>query len=185
MEEKDTEQTKDTTAQTEQENLEIQAEPTVVEAEAQQEQTDPRDAQIEDLEKALLRVKADYDNFRRRTVEEKAALTAYVTADIIGKILPTLDTLGRAYESLAKFADEKTMSGIEMIIKQFEQTLTNIGVEKIEATVGTTFDPNVHEAVMSGSNPELPENSIELVFEEGYKYQDKVIRHSKVKVVNS
>ena len=145
----------------------------------------PLEAKVEELEKSIIRVKADYDNFRRRTVEEKIQLSTFITAELIGKLLPTLDTFRRARNTIEKTADEPTLAGIDMIIKQFEQTLEGIGVEKIVDEPGTTFDPVVHEAVMSGENPDLPANSIEMVFEDGYKYKDKVIRHTKVKVVNS
>lgn len=146
---------------------------------------DAQAQKIEDLEKALLRVKADYDNFRRRTVDEKIQLSTFITADVVGKLLPIVDTFQRARNTIVKSADEQTLAGFDMIIKQFEQTFENIGVEKIATDVGASFDPMLHEAVMSGTNPDLSDNAIEMTFEEGYKYKDKVIRHSKVKVVNS
>ena len=108
-------------------------------------------------------------------------ITAVNTADVISKILPVLDSFKRAQDSLPNTVDENIKTGLDMILKQFEQAFTNIGVEKI-VTEGK-FDPELHEAMMRGDNPDLEEGSIEMVFEEGYRYKNKVVRHSKVKVV--
>lgn len=144
---------------------------------------DEKDAKIEDLQAGLLRMKADFDNFKRRTLEERSQLSLFVTADVIGKILPTLDSLERAQTSMADKLDAATLTGLEMIVKQFEQALAGIGVEKIKAQ-GEKFNPEIHEAVMRGENPDLPAETIEMVFEEGYTCKGKVVRYSKVKVVN-
>lgn len=144
---------------------------------------DEKDAKIEDLQGALLRMKADFDNFKRRTQEERTQLSAFVTADVVGKILPTLDSLERAQTSMADKFDEATLTGLEMIVKQLEQALSGIGVEKIKA-LGEKFNPEIHEAVMRGENPDLPEETIEMVFEEGYTCKGRVVRYSKVKVAN-
>lgn len=71
-----------------------------------------------------------------------------------------------------------------MIRRQFEQTFKELGVEEIKAD-GAKFDPELHEAVMRGQNPDLEDDAVEMVFEKGYKLRDKVIRHSKVKVISN
>lgn len=146
-------------------------------------EADAKDAKIEDLQTSLLRMKADFDNFKRRTQEERSQLSTFVTVDVISKILPVLDSMERAQTSMAASFDESTMTGFDMIVKQFEQALAGIGVEKIKAQ-GEKFNPEIHEAVMRGDNPDLPEDTVEMVFEDGYTCKGKVVRYSKVKVAN-
>lgn len=163
----------------------VQSEAAAPDVEAQPAETtdNTNDAKVEELQASLLRMKADFDNFKRRTQEERTQLSLFVTADVIGKILPVLDSLQRAQTSMAATSDEATLTGLDMIVKQFEQALAGIGVEQIKA-LGEKFNPEVHEAVMRGENPDLPEETIEMVFEEGYICKGKVIRYSKVKVAN-
>ena len=142
---------------------------------------DEDNSKVEELQNSIMRLKADFDNYTRITQEEREQLATFVTADVISKILPVLDSFKRAQDSLPNTVDENIKTGLDMILKQFEQAFTNIGVEKI-VTEGK-FDPELHEAMMRGDNPDLEEGSIEMVFEEGYRYKNKVVRHSKVKVV--
>lgn len=149
------------------------------------EQKDPRDERIEELENSRMRLQADYDNYRRRTREEMAGLKDYVTVDVVARFLKVLDNFERAEASMEKTTDYETVkAGLEKIRRQFEQTLKDLQVEEIPA-LHEHFDPNLHEAVMRGENPELPEESIEMVLEKGYRIGERVVRHSKVKVVNS
>lgn len=153
---------------------------------------DPKDAkiaqqeqQIAELQNRLLRLQADFDNFRKRNNEERERLGRYVTGQVAREFLKVLDNFERAEASLEASKDgEALKKGMEMIHKQFEKALQTLHIEEIPAQ-GKPFDPQIHEAVMQGSNPDLPDESIDLVLEKGYKIGDDVIRHSKVRVVRN
>lgn len=171
---------------------ETAAEETVVEeakeeqAEAKEEAvTDEKDEKITELNNRLMRLQADFDNFRRRTAGEKEQLSGFVTAGVVGKFLKVLDNFERAEASAEKTADlEGLLTGMKQIRRQFEETFKELGVEEIVAQ-DAKFDPNLHEAVMRGQNPELEDETIDMVFEKGYKLHDRVIRHSKVRVITN
>lgn len=166
-------------AKTADEAVEQQAE------EAAETEADPKDAQIEELQRRLLRLQADFENFRRRTAKEKEELSTFVTAGVVGKFLKILDNFERAEASAGKGDNvEAVLAGMQKIRRQFEDTFKELQVSEIEAQ-DARFDPNLHEAVMRGQNPELEDETIDMVFEKGYKLGDKVIRHSKVRVINN
>ena len=149
---------------------------------AQEAEPDPKDVKIEELTNRLLRLQADFENFRRRTASEKEQLSTFVTAGVVGKFLKVLDNFERAEASAAKATDmEGVITGMQKIRRQFESTFSELKVEEIPAQ-DQKFDPQLHEAVMRGHNPELEDEIIDMVFEKGYKLGDKVIRHSKVRV---
>ncbi|MEE1194272.1 MAG: nucleotide exchange factor GrpE [Phascolarctobacterium sp.] len=149
---------------------------------AKEAEPDPKDVKIEELTNRLLRLQADFENFRRRTASEKEQLSTFVTAGVVGKFLKVLDNFERAEASAAKATDmEGVITGMQMIRRQFEATFSELKVEEIPAQ-DQKFDPQLHEAVMRGHNPELEDEIIDMVFEKGYKLGDKVIRHSKVRV---
>lgn len=164
---------------------EVQQEPaenTEAAAEETEAKADPRDEQIADLQNRLLRLQADFDNYRRRTNTEKEQLSTFVTANVVSKFLKVLDNFERAEASVVKTNDiEGVIEGMKHIRRQFEDTFKELNVVEIEAE-GQKFDPNLHEAVMRSNNPELEDEAIDMVFEKGYKIYDKVIRHSKVRV---
>ena len=187
---------KDTMAQEEAqatENAEVKQEATTEEAQAEETvetkeepakeaEPDPKDVKIEELTNRLLRLQADFENFRRRTATEKEQLSNFVTAGVVGKFLKVLDNFERAEASAAKATDmEGVITGMQKIRRQFEATFSELKVEEIPAQ-DQKFDPQLHEAVMRGHNPELEDEIIDMVFEKGYKLGDKVIRHSKVRV---
>ena len=187
---------KDTMAQEEAqatENAEVKQEATTEEAQAEETvetkeepakeaEPDPKDVKIEELTNRLLRLQADFENFRRRTASEKEQLSTFVTAGVVGKFLKVLDNFERAEASAAKATDmEGVITGMQKIRRQFEATFSELKVEEIPAQ-DQKFDPQLHEAVMRGHNPELEDEIIDMVFEKGYKLGDKVIRHSKVRV---
>ena len=153
-----------------------------VKEEPKVEVVDPKDEQITELNNRLLRLQADFDNYRRRTTAEKMELSTFVTADVVEKFLKILDNFERAEASAEKNADAASiMKGITQIRKQFDEALKALKVEEIP-TMNEKFDANVHEAIMRGNNPDLEDEVIDMVFEKGYKIGDKVIRHSKVRV---
>lgn len=130
----------------------------------------------------LLRVMAEYDNFRKRSQKEKEQAYGDTKASTIGEFLPVYDNFQRAMAAEATDLDS-FKKGIEMIFNQYGETLKKLGVEAFGAQ-GDEFDPNIHNAVMHGEDENLPENSISDVFSTGYKMGDRVIRPAVVKVVN-
>ena len=128
----------------------------------------------------LLRTTAEYDNYRKRTAREKTELFTSVAADTVGAMLPVLDSIEAALASENADA-EKLRSGVEMIGRQLEKSLADIGVTEVETEV---FDPKLHDAVMHVEDESLPENSVAQVFRKGYKLGDTVIRPATVKVAN-
>ena len=130
---------------------------------------------------AYLRLLAEYDNYRKRSQREKDSLYADVKADTLTKFLPVYDNLVRALNQHTE--DEAYRKGIEMIMTQFCATMEKLGVEKIES-LGKTFDPTLHNAVMHVDDETRGENEIVEVFQEGFRLGDKVIRFAMVKVAN-
>ena len=130
---------------------------------------------------AYLRLLAEYDNYRKRSQREKDSLYADIKADTLLKFLPVYDNLVRALKQPTE--DEAYRKGIEMIMSQFCTTMEKLGVEKIES-LGRTFDPTLHNAVMHVDDETKGENEIVEVFQEGFRLGDKVIRFAMVKVAN-
>ena len=130
---------------------------------------------------AYLRLLAEYDNYRKRSQREKDSLYADIKADTLLKFLPVYDNLVRALNQPTE--DEAYRKGIEMIMTQFCTTMEKLGVEKIES-LGKTFDPALHNAVMHVDDETKGENEIVEVFQEGFRMGDKVIRFAMVKVAN-
>ncbi len=130
-----------------------------------------------------LRLMAEYDNFKKRTQKEKEELFGYATADTVEKLLPVIDNLERALESIKEEEKNTFSEGVEMVYRQILEIFEKIGVSEIEA-LGKEFDPNLHNAVMHIEDENAEENTIIEQFMKGYKYKDKVIRYSMVKVVN-
>ena len=133
------------------------------------------------LNDKYLRVCAEYDNFRRRSQKEREAIYGEVKAATAEKFLPVYDNLERALRQPTE--DEAYRKGVEMIMTQFVTTLEKLGISPIES-VGQTFDPNLHNAVMHVDDEEKGENEIVEEFQKGFKLGDKVIRFSVVKVAN-
>lgn len=155
------------------------------EAKPEEPQKDEKDAKIEELQNRLMRLQADFENFRRRNAAEREQLSTFVTADVVGKFLKVLDNFERAEQSVKTTNDMSTIvAGMEKIKRQFEQAFKELEVEEIPAD-GQKFNPELHEAVMRGQNPDLEDESIEQVFEKGYRLRNKIIRHSKVKVISN
>ena len=130
---------------------------------------------------AHLRLAAEYDNFRKRTIKEKEASYGNGKADAVAKMLPVYDNLERALNQ--ETTDPAFKKGVEMTMAELVKIFTALGVE-IFGNVGDAFDPNLHNAVMHIENEELPENSISAVFQKGFKIGDKVVRFAMVQVAN-
>ena len=130
---------------------------------------------------AHLRLAAEYDNFRKRTIKEKDAAYGNGKADAVAKLLPVYDNLERALNQAC--TDEAFKKGVEMTMNELVNIFTGLGVE-IFGNVGEEFDPNIHNAVMHTENPDLGENTISMVFQKGFKIGDKVVRFAMVQVAN-
>ena len=130
---------------------------------------------------SYLRLAADYDNFRKRTVKEKEASYGNGKADAVAKMLPVYDNLERALNQPTEDAAYK--KGVEMTFNQLVNIFTALGVE-IFGNVGDEFDPNLHNAVMHIDSEELGENVIAQVFQKGFKIGDKIVRFAMVQVAN-
>ena len=128
---------------------------------------------------------AEFDNFRKRTVKEKASMYDDGVRSTVEKLLMVIDNLERAVMVQEGKVDENDafFKGVKMTLTQFQDVLKGIGVEEIKA-VGEKFDPNLHAAVAHEDNEEYGENEVVLEMLKGYMYKDKVIRHSMVKVAN-
>ena len=128
-----------------------------------------------------LRLAAEFDNFRKRTVKEKEASYGNGKADTLAKLLPVYDNLERALNQPTE--DEAYKKGVEMTMTQLVNIFAGLGVE-IFGNVGDAFDPNIHNAVMHTEDESLGENVISQVFQKGFKLGEKIVRFAMVQVAN-
>ena len=130
---------------------------------------------------AHLRLAAEYDNFRKRTIKEKEASYSLGRADAVAKMLPVYDNLERALNQPTE--DTAYKKGVEMTMAELVKIFTSLGVE-IFGEKGDQFDPNLHNAVMHIDDETMEENTIAMVFQKGFKVGDKVVRFAMVQVAN-
>ncbi len=136
--------------------------------------------EVAELKQQLLRVHADFDNFKRRTQEERAEVFDTARAEMALKLMPVIDNFDRAAEHVPEAVKEDPWyAGIEGIRKQFADLLGELGIERIES-VGEAFDPNRHEAVSHEPSDEYDEDVVSKELEAGYTLGDSVIRPAKV-----
>lgn len=135
----------------------------------------------DELDDRYKRILAEFENFKKRSSKEREGMYNSVLSDVVEVILPILDNLENAAK--VETEDESYKEGVELVLKQFKDVLKAKGVEEIEA-IGTTFDPELHEAVGSIQNENLGEKEIAQEYRKGYKIGSKVIRHSMVVVAN-
>jgi molecular chaperone GrpE len=137
---------------------------------------------LEEADNRYLRLQADFDNFRRRTRLEIEAVEKYRAQKLVTELLPALDNFERALKLEADHEQTKSvLQGIEMVYRSLVDALKKEGVEAIEA-VGKEFDPNFHQAVMTGEDENFGSNIVTDEFQKGYMLKDRVIRPSMVKV---
>lgn len=160
------------------------------EAAAMQEEIEALKGQVEKLtgdlqekKDRLLRLQADFDNFRRRSAKEREEISAVVTQNFCKDMLPLLDNFERAMAAETKDV-EAFQKGVEMIFTQFQEVLKKNGLEQIEA-VGQKFDPNFHQAVMRVEDPEREDDTVAQELQKGYMVKGRVIRPSMVQVVSN
>lgn len=136
--------------------------------------------ELEAMNDKYVRLVAEYDNFRKRTVKEKSNAYTEAYADAVKDILPIGDVLARA----TAFTDPDAVSkGMAMVLKSFDDALKKMGLTEIEA-LGQQFDPERHNAVMHVEDDAFGENEVVEVLQKGYMYGDRVIRYAMVKVAN-
>ena len=137
-------------------------------------------AETKEKDDKHLRLAAEYDNFRRRSREEKEATYGTAMADTVTELLPIIDNLERA----VGFDDgEKVKEGLKMTLSTVSAALTKLGVEAF-GEAGDKFDPNLHNAVLHEEDDSERENEITDVFQKGYKKGNKIIRFAMVKTIN-
>ncbi|WP_440602563.1 nucleotide exchange factor GrpE [Bacillus sp. GB_SG_008] len=173
-------------AQTEEAVAPENSEETVVEEKSKaallQEKVDELQAKLSETEGRMLRLQADFENYKRRVQLDKQAAEKYRSQSLVSDILPALDNFERAMQVEASDEQMKSLlQGMEMVYRQLLEALNKEGVEAIEA-VGKQFDPHEHQAVMQVEDSEFESNAVVEELQKGYKLKDRVIRPSMVKV---
>ena len=151
------------------------------EAEPAADEVEEEPDRVAELTDRLIRLQADFENYRRRMQREKEEIAQYGTQRLIVNLLPVLDNLERALATPPNPGDERLRQGVELTARSFLEILAKEGVTPIEA-VGQPFDPHLHEAVMTHEDPEQEDGIVLEEFRKGYKLGDRVIRASMVKV---
>ena len=145
------------------------------------------EAEVSDLRDKLARRQADFENFRKRVERERSETYNHATADLVTKLLPVLDNLGRALDTEASVEANESdefrhfLSGVDLIYKQLGGVLETLGVKPVSA-VGETFDPHVHEAVVTEETDEHKPDTVVQEIVRGYRLGDKLLRPALVKV---
>ena len=157
--------------------------------EAQPEEKDEKQEKINELEEQLkaseekfLRLAAEYDNYRKRTANEKLSLYDDATAKAVKELIPVADSVEMALNSL-KDVDPEILKGVQMISNQLDKSFEKLKIERF-GKKGDSFDPNLHNAVGMVDSDEVESDKIAAVFQTGYKIGDKIIRHAMVQVAN-
>lgn len=151
-----------------------------VEAPSAEERIAELEAQLKEKDDRYLRMAAEYDNFRRRSREEKEGVYDHAVFDTVSELLPILDNLERA----TQYEDgDKVREGLSMLLKTTEEVLKKLGIEAFGA-VGDTFDPQIHNAVFHEEDDSRGEGEITEVFQKGYKKGNKILRFAMVKSAN-
>ena len=154
---------------------------TAVETTAETPEVNPWEEKYNAEHDAYLRLAADYDNFRKRSMKDKEQSYGHGKADAVEKLLPVYDNLERALNQ--ETADAAYTKGVELTMTQLVSIFNGLGVE-IFGQVGETFDPNIHNAVMHTEEEGVEENTITQVFQNGFKMGEKIVRFAMVQVAN-
>ncbi|MGX9933249.1 nucleotide exchange factor GrpE [Virgibacillus salarius] len=147
----------------------------------EQSELDTLQKEKDEIYQRMLRVQAEFNNFKKRTLKERDAERKYKSQDLIQELLPALDNFERALQVEKTEATSSLIDGITMVYNQLKDALFSQGVEEI-ATVDEEFDPNLHHAVMQVEDGEKASNVIVEELQKGYKLKDRVIRPAMVKV---
>ena len=139
------------------------------------------EAEKKQLTDRMLRIQADYENYKRRTEKERIAERKYKAQDLATELLPVIDNFERALQTEVTEENKSFRDGMVMIYEQLQNALKSQGIETIE-TVNKPFDPNIHHAVMQVEDENFESNVIVEELQKGYILKDKVIRPAMVKV---
>lgn len=172
--------------ETEEQTLEQEVEQTPEEAAQPAEEqpvpeTNPWEEKYNAEHDSYLRLAADYDNYRKRTLKEKEQSYTNGKSDAVAKLLPVYDNLERALQQETQDAAFK--KGVEMTMNELVKIFTGLGVE-IYGKPGDLFDPNLHNAVMHTEEEDVTESTVTQVFQKGFKIGDKIVRYAMVQVAN-
>ncbi len=194
---KDTKETKENVCEPENQEEEVTtSEPTTEETDKKDKKKAKKEAKkdksaekVKELEESLasqkesyMRLAAEYDNYRKRTANEKLSIYTDATAKAVEELLPVADSMQMAMQSLQD-APEEFKKGMELVSQQLEKSFEKLNIQSF-GEVGDDFDPELHNAVSKVENEDLGENQLAMVFQKGYKIGDKVIRHAMVQVAN-
>lgn len=178
-----TEETKETKVKEEQideaENVTVEDAP---ETDESTEKIKALEAEVSEQKDKFLRLAAEYDNYRKRTANEKLSIYDDATAKAVAELLPVADSVAIALASL-KDADPEILKGVELISNQLAKSFEKLRIESF-GKQGDAFDPNLHNAISKIDDENLGENTLAQVFQTGYKIGDKIIRHAMVQVAN-
>ena len=161
---------------------EAEAPPEIEEMSKLEEELKKLRQELDEHKQQYLRVLAEYDNFRKRTANEKSAIYNNAVSDTVQAILPIADNIGLAL-SQEKASAEDMRKGIEMIQPQIDAAFEKLGIATVGET-GETFDPNLCNAIAHIEDESLEENVISQVYQKGYMLGDRVVRHAVVQVAN-
>ena len=149
------------------------------------------EGKIAELESAVaeakdkyLRLAADFDNFKKRMRQEQVETVQHASAELINRLLPVLDDLHNVLEHRPAGTDESWAKGLELSVRKLEEALGTHGLEAIDS-VGSPFDPKLHEAVGEEESSEHPEDTVVSELRRGYRLRDRVVRPALVKVARA
>ena len=158
-----------------------ESEETVIEDKKGNTEIEALKTELENTTDRFKRMMAEFDNFKKRSAKEREQLYNSILSDIIASFLPVMDNIEKAIN--APTEDENYKQGVELVAKQLSDLLISLGVEEIKS-VGSKFDPELHEAVSMVQDENLGEKEIKEEFRKGYTLKGKVIRHAMVIVAN-
>ncbi len=137
-------------------------------------------AELADIQDRLLRNRAEFENFRRRTDRDRSDFLQYAGMEIVRELLPVVDDFERAMKT--ECSDAGYQKGIELIYQRLLDTLKRMGLEPVDVPPGTEFDPNLHQAVVRVETEEAADNTILDVLQRGYNFKGKLLRPAMARV---
>ena len=149
--------------------------------EAYEQKVEQLEAELADVRSQQLRLAADFDNYKKRARQEAQDSVRYASSGVVEKVLPVLDDFQRVLEHAPEGTDEGWLKGLALSVAKLEEVLVSQGLAPIES-VGTRFDPSVHEAIGSEESEEHPEDTVVTELRRGWKLHDRVVRPALVRV---
>ena len=176
------EQETEAEAKAETKTEEAKAEADEPKADETEEKSNKCEEKLAEQKDKYMRLAAEYENYRKRTANEKLMIYNDATAKAVTELLPVADSVRMAIENMGE-ANPEVLKGIELISNQLSKSFEKLKIEEY-GKIGDKFDPNLHNAISKIDSDELGENEISQVFQKGYKIGDKIIRHAMVQVAN-